>query len=91
MSLKWSSIIFAPVALLLFLLIAGTFVYRGLYQNDWSAISGDGQPPKALMALGGIIGIYILFCCIACAFGVMIYTIHHALTRPKLSAITEDP
>ena len=93
MSLKWSSIIFAPVALLLFLLMAGAVVYRGLFLNDWSDVSDPVKLPKAFMALGGILGVYVIYCCTACVFGAAIYMLHHALTppvRPKSSATTED-
>jgi len=88
-SLKWLSIIFGSLVLLVFVLIAGSIAYRGFFLNDWSTVSDPKEFLRTTKPLAMIFILYLFFCFICCPVGAIIYIINHANTS-KPSAVIED-
>lgn len=80
-AIKWVAIIIAPILVLTLLYVLGWFVYRGIWQNDWSNFVESEKRWRFVRLIGLSFAAYIIACFWGSLFGGGAYSIRHALTR----------
>jgi len=80
---KWSSIVFGALALLYLIFIVGMILYRGVVDDDWTAILDPKRRGETASVLALTPLIFIIPCLWASLFGAIIYAARKLAQRSK--------